>query len=81
MTYDIQDPQLSSKLAPITAKTALGVVEYVEILVSESLFVPLDRSTWMLFEIGDEVFLTFVRKPFDPLFAINNDESPRLPIS
>lgn len=31
MTYNIQHPQLSSKLVPKTAKTALGVVEYVEI--------------------------------------------------
>ena len=30
MTYDIQDPQLSSKLAPRTVKTAHGVVEYIE---------------------------------------------------
>ena len=30
MTYPIQDPQLSSKLTPKTAETALGVVEYVE---------------------------------------------------
>lgn len=29
--YDIQDPLLSSKLAPKTAQTALGVVEYAEI--------------------------------------------------
>ena len=31
MTFDFQDPQLSSRLAPKTAQTALGVVEYVEI--------------------------------------------------
>ncbi len=31
MTYDIQDPQLSSKLPPKTANTAVGVVEYAEI--------------------------------------------------
>ncbi|MBI5251242.1 MAG: alpha/beta hydrolase [Desulfomonile tiedjei] len=31
MSYDIQDPQLSKKLAPKTAKTAFGLVEYVEI--------------------------------------------------
>ena len=30
MTYPIQDPQLSRKLTPKTAETALGVVEYVE---------------------------------------------------
>ena len=29
--YDIQDPQLSSKLAPKTAKTGRGMVEYAEI--------------------------------------------------
>jgi pimeloyl-ACP methyl ester carboxylesterase len=31
VTYDFQDAQLSRKLVPKTAKTALGVVEYVEI--------------------------------------------------
>jgi pimeloyl-ACP methyl ester carboxylesterase len=31
VTYDFQDAQLSRKLEPQTAKTALGVVEYVEI--------------------------------------------------
>lgn len=31
MKYDIKDPQLSRKLVPERAKTALGVVEYVEI--------------------------------------------------
>lgn len=31
MLYDFQDPQLSSKLAPKTVETALGVVEYAEI--------------------------------------------------
>jgi pimeloyl-ACP methyl ester carboxylesterase len=31
MTYDFQDPQLSSKLPPKMAETALGVVEYAEI--------------------------------------------------
>ncbi|MCP4603375.1 MAG: alpha/beta hydrolase [Proteobacteria bacterium] len=31
MTFDIQDPQLSSKLAPKTVQTAAGYVEYVEI--------------------------------------------------
>ncbi|MGA3116006.1 MAG: alpha/beta hydrolase [Syntrophobacteraceae bacterium] len=31
MTYDIKDPQLSQKLVPTRTKTALGVVEYVEI--------------------------------------------------
>lgn len=31
MNYDIQDPQLSSKIVPQTAPTALGVVEYAEI--------------------------------------------------
>jgi pimeloyl-ACP methyl ester carboxylesterase len=31
MTYDFQDPQLSSQIAPQTAQTALGVVEYAEI--------------------------------------------------
>jgi pimeloyl-ACP methyl ester carboxylesterase len=31
VTYDFQDAQLSRKLEPKTAKTALGVVEYVEI--------------------------------------------------
>ena len=30
MTYPIRDPQLSRKLTPKTAETALGVVEYVE---------------------------------------------------
>jgi len=29
--FDFRDPQLSSKLVPKTAKTALGVVEYIEI--------------------------------------------------
>jgi hypothetical protein len=31
ITYDFQDPQLSNKLAPKTAQTALGRVEYAEI--------------------------------------------------
>ena len=31
MPYDIQDPQLSKELVPKTARTSLGVVEYVEI--------------------------------------------------
>ena len=31
MIYDFRDPQLSSKLVPKTARTALGVVEYIEI--------------------------------------------------
>ena len=31
MIFDFRDPQLSSKLVPKTAKTALGVVEYIEI--------------------------------------------------
>lgn len=31
MTYDFQDPQLSSQIAPQTAQTARGVVEYAEI--------------------------------------------------
>lgn len=31
MTYDFQDAQLSRRLEPKTAKTALGVVEYVEL--------------------------------------------------
>jgi pimeloyl-ACP methyl ester carboxylesterase len=31
MTYDFQDPHLSSRIAPQTAQTARGVVEYAEI--------------------------------------------------
>lgn len=31
MSYDMQDPQLSTKLVPKTAQTAFGQVEYVEI--------------------------------------------------
>ena len=31
MIFDFRDPQLSNKLIPKTAKTALGVVEYIEI--------------------------------------------------
>jgi len=31
VTYNIKDPQLSQKLVPTRTKTALGVVEYVEI--------------------------------------------------
>jgi len=31
VTYDFRDPQLSSKIKPERANTAIGVVEYAEI--------------------------------------------------
>ncbi|MFN8442787.1 MAG: alpha/beta hydrolase [Caldilineaceae bacterium] len=60
MSYTLQDPQLAYKLTPKTAKTAMGVVEYVEygegpaVVTAHGAMGGYDQSLFLAQTIGDE---------------------------
>ena len=58
-----------------------GIVEHVEFFVSQNVFVLLGGRVRILGNIGKEIFLTLIGKPFHGLLPVNNNKLPGLAIA